>query len=327
MLVCLALCGKKPPLGRTSVCRPTSGLIIMEQGKELVREFVSYLKETKKAKVNDTLQPSTVAVYAAHIAPHVAALSRLHTRKELLLYSNHALDGAGSPKRAAFSRYLQWRGLKRRHLKMLEPASPSRLSLRRLQEKVLSIGQVRDLVTYTESLLFKTAYACLYDTACRRHEILSARISDVQLAVKENKAAFTAIHVRGKGGMRRTVYLGKSTATLLESYLALSHPMHGDLKPDTLLFPMLREDSKPFRQPDVAFYKRFVRDCQKILGQPYHPHCLRHSRLTHMADNGAEFLGLRAYAGHQSDETLRYVKISSFQGKRAFQEYAKDIFS
>ena len=59
----------------------------------------------------------------------------------------------------------------------------------------------------------------------------------------------------------------------------------------------------------MGFYQTIAR-AGAAIGLPWlHPHCLRHSRLQHLADDGAQAAALRAISGHSSNQGVEpYLK-------------------
>jgi integrase len=68
---------------------------------------------------------------------------------------------------------------------------------------------------------------------------------------------------------------------------------------------------RPFRQLTYHAAYRMFRRANAAMGANWSPHDLRHSALTHAAENGANTVTLLAFSGHASVVSLaRYTRVS-----------------
>ena len=197
-------------------------------------------------------------------------------------------------------------------------------SKRFIQKKVLSREELKILYdSSTEEQKFM--YSFFYDTACRRSELLKVRHKDIVLMDKEkNKkdienGIYAQVLLHGKGQKNREVYLTKTTVDLYNK-------VHLDRKKDDKVFVFYKENGQKYKSQSQTLYYKVTSFTKSVLGRRYHPHCFRHTRLTHLADSGADILGIKGYAGHEDVSTSQiYIEISSFIGKRVFADYGRPI--
>lgn len=175
----------------------------------------------------------------------------------------------------------------------------------KLSQSILSKKELFFLLNSITNPRDKILIRLLYDTAARVSEITNLRLKEVDLEIRE-------IQVMGKGRKPRTVYFHKSTGEMLKEYIRFKEI----LNPNSLVFKI---------KPCTVWYnlKKYGKN---ILSRDLHPHMLRHSRLQHLADEGADSFGIKAFAGHSDIGTTQiYVKSSKYQGKLAFEK-AGDIW-
>ena len=168
---------------------------------------------------------------------------------------------------------------------------------------VLSVDEARRLVEAPVELrrpfwrrdaaILETLYSC----GLRASEILSLRISDVDL-----EAGF--LRVRGKGGKERVVPLGSYAAKAIKRYLQSAESRIR--KTDTLF---VNRYGEPLSD---RYLRRLVADyAQSVLGKRVHPHTLRHSFATHLLDAGMDLRFVQELLGHAKVTTTQiYTHIS-----------------
>jgi integrase/recombinase XerC len=149
----------------------------------------------------------------------------------------------------------------------------------------------------------------LYASGLRVSELVSLDLGQVNLDSGE-------IRVRGKGDKERMVLIGKPAAQALTTYLEYGRRQLLGGRPGFALFTNRRGGRLSGRsvQRLLSKYGR-----QAGIGQPVHPHLLRHTFATHMLDGGADLRVVQELLGHADlVSTQIYTHVS---GRRARQVY------
>jgi integrase/recombinase XerC len=171
----------------------------------------------------------------------------------------------------------------------------------------------------TKDITLKLIISMLYDTACRRSEILKIRFKDIEPIKEPKNNIYAKVRIMGKGHKSREVYLNETTFNLLKEY------GKGKKKSDYII-RFKSNDNKEIKFQDHKLWEVLSKHIEPILGRNFHCHMLRHTFATHMADNGAHAEEIMYYLGHKEvSTTLIYIEISTFMGERAFTKYSKDI--
>jgi integrase/recombinase XerC/integrase/recombinase XerD len=152
-------------------------------------------------------------------------------------------------------------------------------------------------------------WTLLYESTARAEEVLLLDVSDLETA---NRRAV----VTRKGGARDVIVWQTGTARLLPRLLAgrKTGPVFltdRKAKPSVALI-----DIDPITGRARLSYRRaaelFERHTAELPGGPYTLHQLRHSGLTHAAEDGASTPMLMALSGHTSERSLaKYARVSA----------------
>ena len=178
----------------------------------------------------------------------------------------------------------------------------------------LTRSQIDALFALDVGLREKTLWRMLYETAARANEMLSLDVDDLDLA--NNRAA-----VRGKGGTIRWVIWQTGSARLLPRLLTgrRTGPVFLSARPPRI--PVAVGDRDPVTSRARLSYRRAAelfedhtrvlvarrRDDEPVRGWTLHQ--LRHSALTHDAEQGTSDPMLLARSGHASVRSLeRYAR-------------------
>jgi len=276
-----------------------------------MKEFKEYLEHHKKETSGDKLMPSTIETYI-YLLNSVGVNDKINLSK-----ASEIIENTNNPMiYSTIRQFLKFCGYEDNQINRLnfkrEILRSALKSKKFLQSKVLTRKEVKDLILSSEKLQDKLIFSLLYDTACRVSELINIRVKDINF--KER-----SIEVLGKGGKKRSVFFNASTEELLTKHI------QNKKKEDKLI--IIRDNSgKPYQNQQHAIWRLCKRKGKKILHRNLHPHMFRHTRLTHMADEGADILDIAAYAGHEDIKTSQiYVEISSYRRKRAFKKYCSDI--
>ncbi|MEU4341814.1 site-specific integrase [Nocardia sp. NPDC023852] len=182
-------------------------------------------------------------------------------------------------------------------------------SVPRDESRALTRAQVDAVLGLDAALRERVLWQMLYETAARAEEVLMLNVPDLDTANRR------AVVIR-KGGARDVVVWQTGTARLLPRMLAGHHAG-----------PLFLSDRKA--KPSVALadvdlgtgrarlsYRRaaelFDEATAAVAGGPFTLHQLRHSALTHAAEDGASTPMLMKMSGHVSVRSLgKYVRPSA----------------
>jgi site-specific recombinase XerD len=190
---------------------------------------------------------------------------------------------------------------------------PTRSLRRRGRAPDRSKGLARELVDQLLTrddlaLRERVLWRMLYETAARAREILALDIDDLD---RRNRSA----KVRRKGGAVDTVIWQTGTARLLPRLIGTrtSGPLFLTDRAARVQLPPA--DLDPSSGRARLSYRRaaelFEHATTGIPSGPWTLHQLRHSALTHAAEDGANTATLLAYSGHTSVTSLaRYTRLS-----------------
>jgi integrase len=306
--------------------------------------FTEFLK-TRKKKDGDKLMDSTTERYSDFIYRYEKVLfvrETLSSIEKLLAFFNKEIaDVKSTVIYASFKTFLEYLGFDRDREGMLfsllwhpkkRPHAAS--SIKFLQRKVLSRQELAHFFIDEKNEWQKTAYSFSYDTACRRSELFKVEWRDIIFYSEEpnkwkdklDKGVYAELQLKGKGGKMRRVHLHKMTCDLLSSMQNDDKKIIDEKNGKVRVFRLYQTSGKLYKRPEHEFYKRMVASSDAIIGRLVHPHCFRHTKLTHMADNGSDVLGIMAYAGHADISTsMIYIHVSSYKGTRTFMEFSQPL--
>jgi len=196
-------------------------------------------------------------------------------------------------------------------------------SHRMLQSKMLTAPQLLRLFNEVDDE-YKLIFSFLFDTAMRRNEFLNVKWGDIQFLKKPDSNIYAEVYVIGKSQKARTVFLTKTTVDLL---IKLKGEKTDDkLKEKIFVFYQDDNKTKPYVNQESHLYKRVKKIIKEILGVEKGIHSFRHSKLSSMAEQGADILKIARYGAHSQTSTSEiYVKSASHVGRNAFKDFDKGI--
>lgn len=155
-----------------------------------------------------------------------------------------------------------------------------------------------------ESLRNQALFLLMYDGALRREELVLLEIEDIDWPHRE----VTLRPETCKNGAGRLVLFTKPTATRLRAYLEHRR----QIRPGLGRLFLSESDRNRASGITPEMVNKIIRAVALRAGLPqFHPHTLRHLRLTHMARCGIPDHIIAEYAGHRSLETTQlYIHMS-----------------
>lgn len=152
----------------------------------------------------------------------------------------------------------------------------------------------------------------LYDTAMRRLEVATLKLSDLDLT-----AGY--IHVHGKGDKDRVVPVSKRVCNIISNYILFVRPTF-IIKDDPGYLILNRWGNQMTPNSIWAVVKR----CAVLSGiqKNVSTHTFRHTCATHMLRNGAPIRHLQEMLGHESlDSTQIYTRVTINDLKAVHAKY------
>lgn len=220
--------------------------------------FLNFIDEIN---VED-LKPADVKAYFRHLRKYRYTKGKSGELKE---YSEN-------------TKYTQ-RSFVKKFLSILNPEAANEIELdpvknNKLPEDLLTKEEIEKLIMACRTARDRALIATLYETGCRRGELLSIRIKNVDF---ESVRGAVIIYLRGKTGERRNklVY----ARSYLREWIDV-HPKKDDR--EAFLFCSNREPFPTISNTGLAGQLQKVAKRAGIQKKIY-PHIFRHSRATHLA--------------------------------------------
>ena len=169
---------------------------------------------------------------------------------------------------------------------------PECMSTEAIKQMLASIDATSD-----EGIRHLALLSLMYDSACRVQEIISLNVMDF------HPGQCCRIYVHGKGNKYRSIPLLKETEKIVSKYIK-----QFCLIPESPLF-CNRSGERLTRQGIryiIRKYSKAANDANPgIINGSVYPHRMRHSKATHLVDNGINIYYVRDFLGHESVATTQ----------------------
>ncbi len=169
---------------------------------------------------------------------------------------------------------------------------PECMSTDAIKQMLASIDSSTD-----EGLRHLALLSLMYDSACRVQEIISLNVKDFQ------PGQCCRIYVQGKGNKYRSIPLLRETEKIISKYVR-----QFGLLPESPMF-CNRKGERLTRQGIryiIRKYSKVANDTVPgIIGGSVYPHRMRHSKATHLVNNGVNIYNVRDFLGHESVATTQ----------------------
>lgn len=150
----------------------------------------------------------------------------------------------------------------------------------------------------------------LYGTGMRSHEVLALDLYDVDLAE-------ALLQIRGGKGRPRCLPLGPAVVAALERYLQEARPAVA-VEGEVALFVSLRGT----RMTDFSLRTQLQRYAKELGIEDVTPHAFRRAVATHMLENGANMVEIKALLGHEDiSSTQFYAQVAPTEMLREHRRY------
>jgi site-specific recombinase XerD len=188
-------------------------------------------------------------------------------------YQNQCING--------IKKYLEYKAIDIESLELKRPKKEKKLPV------VLSMEEVKCIISSTHNLKHKTLLSLIYSAGLRIGEAISLKATDI-----DSKRML--IHIKGaKGKKDRYTLLSSSFLDLLRKY-------YRQYRPTDFLFEGLNK-----KQYSTTSAQKVLKRAVDSAGIKKHItlHTLRHSFATHLLENGTDIRYIQELLGHSSPKT------------------------
>ena len=225
----------------------------------------------------------------------VAEVRHLHIRAWAAAQMQEGLSARSVNRRLSclhtYFRFLKKRGLigKDPMQKVLAPKTGKRLPVFVQENQMAALFSEIAFPDNYQGLLDRVVLEVLYATGMRRGELVSLKISDIDMS----RMIF---RVTGKGGKERVVPYARYLIDLLDRFLSCR----------TETFPANREpwlflNKKGEKLPAGSVYYIVKKYLSRVTtAEQRSPHVLRHSFATHLSNRGADLNAIKELLGHSN---------------------------
>ena len=168
--------------------------------------------------------------------------------------------------------------------------------LEMLKEINIIPSEIKIMINYLNKCkdLKKLTMICvLYETGARVSEFINIKLEDLKLS---DNASIT---LYGKGNKTRIVPISQELVKLINKYLKEVYVNYGD---DYLLYSAQKK--KYYRNSINKIITTLITDLKinypNYFKGNYHPHSFRHTKATHLYNNGTPLLYVKEFLGHST---------------------------
>lgn len=170
---------------------------------------------------------------------------------------------------------------------------------KKVPNKIISYfseDEIRIIINYlnnSKDLKKLTMICVLYETGSRVSEFINIKLNDLNLS---NNASIT---LYGKGNKTRIVPISRELVKLINKYLKEIYINYGD---DYLFYSNYQRKYSRYsinKLVTVLINKIKINHKNYFKGK-YHPHSFRHTKATHLYNNGTPLLYIKEFLGHST---------------------------
>lgn len=201
------------------------------------------------------------------------------------------------------------------------PKLPKRLPAVLTQEDILVLLEASREDNSAKGLRLQAMLELMYGAGLRVSELVSLKLSALQLREGGTKIDVDYLIVRGKGNKERIVPLNDKARVALSRYLEVRHQFLGSQKLSLWLFPYHRAVGYITRQQFGVMLKELATKAN-IDPSKLSPHTLRHSFATHLLEGGADLRVIQELLGHSDISTTQiYTHVAGDRLTKMVEEH------
>jgi len=173
---------------------------------------------------------------------------------------------------------------------MIKVKKVPKITISYFTEKEIKI--LIDYLISSKNLKYLCIISTLYETGARVQELIDLKSKDIKFADK------ASIILHGKGNKKRVVPISKELVKLLNIYINKYPPLEDDI--------LFRTKNNTFYSDDGINYiinktiSHLKDNNPDLFKERYSAHSFRHSKATHLYNNGTPLLYIKNFLGHES---------------------------
>lgn len=201
------------------------------------------------------------------------------------------------------------------------PKLPKRLPAVLTREDVLLLLEAARSDKSAKGIRLQAMLELMYGAGLRVSELVSLKLSALQVREGRANVDVDFIIVRGKGNKERMVPLHDKAKQALSLYLDVRPQFLGSQKLSPWLFPYHRAVGYITRQQFGVMLKELALKAQ-IDPVKFSPHTLRHSFATHLLEGGADLRVIQELLGHSDISTTQiYTHVAGDRLNKLVKEH------
>ncbi len=272
----------------------TKTITLKEVYKPYIKSFVTWMSQ-KRYSINtiNTYESMIISFFKYHSTKRIEDITKndlIDFNTNYILANNYSYTYQNQLVNAVKLFYKQITNVSLDTKQLDRPKKEKRLP------EVLSIDEIKELLTPLKNLKHKTLLSMLYSSGMRIGEALSLKLTSVDL----NRSL---LHIKnGKGRKDRYVPISKTMIGLLKLY-------YSQFKPETYVFE--GRNNAPYSP--VSARQVLIRALRHTsITKHVTLHTLRHSYATHLLENGTDIRFIQELLGHNSPKTtMIYTHVST----------------
>lgn len=201
------------------------------------------------------------------------------------------------------------------------PKIPKRLPTTLTQSDIMLLLEAAQSDTSPKGIRLQAMLELMYGAGLRVSELVSLKLSNLQIREGGTEVDVEFLIVRGKGNKERLVPINDKSRIALSRYLEIRPQFLGSQKSSFWLFPYHRAVGYITRQKFGVMLKELAEKAN-IDPTKFSPHILRHSFATHLLEGGADLRVIQELLGHSDISTTQvYTHVAGDRLNKLVQEH------
>ncbi len=201
------------------------------------------------------------------------------------------------------------------------PRLPRKLPSTLSHSDILALIETAKRDDSASGLRMQAMLELTYGGGLRVSELVSLKLSALQLKTSGQNVMVEFIIVHGKGGKERIVPINDNARAALSRYLVVREQFLREKEKSVWLFPYTKAEGYITRQQFGVMLKELA-TAAGINPEKISPHTLRHSFATHLLEGGADLRVIQELLGHSDISTTQiYTHIAGDRLNKLVQTY------